>query len=115
MKNLLLIQAIYYGTTALWALIHIRSFMKVTGPKTDTWLVKTVAVVLLSITLSLFTGYYEAFNLFPTLVLALSSALGLAAIEFWYGLRGVIARVYLFDGVLQLFFSVAWIVVLERS
>lgn len=89
--------------------------MKVTGPKTDTRLVKTVAVVLLSITLSLFTGYYEASSLFPALVPAFASAPGLAAIDFWYGLRGVISRVYIFDGVLQLFFSVAWIVVPERS
>jgi hypothetical protein len=115
MENLLLVQLTYYGITAVWPLVHIRSFMAVTGPKTDRWLVKTVAVVLLAITLSLLSGYYEGLNLFPTVVLALSSAAGLAAIDFWYGLRGVISRVYVIDGVLQVFFSIAWFVVIARS
>ncbi len=115
MKNLLLLQLVYYGITALWPLIHMRSFMAVTGPKTDRWLVKTVSVILLAITLSLLSGYYEEFNLFPTAVLALSAAAGLAAIDFWYGMRGVISRVYLADGVLEIFFFVAWVIVIERS
>jgi len=38
-------QAIYYIITSLWALAGIRSFQKVTGPKVDIWLVKTVGVL----------------------------------------------------------------------
>ena len=34
-------QGAYYALTALWALVHVRSFQAITGPKTDLWLVKT--------------------------------------------------------------------------
>lgn len=48
-KPLLWIQGLYLLFTALWALIDIDSFMRLTGPKTDIWLVKTVSVLLLAI------------------------------------------------------------------
>lgn len=48
-KGLLWIQGAYTSLTALWGLIDIDSFMAVTGPKNDIWLVKTVSVVLLAI------------------------------------------------------------------
>ena len=40
-----LAQAIYYIATGVWSLVGIRSFQAVTGPKIDTWLVKTVGVL----------------------------------------------------------------------
>jgi len=36
------LQGLYWLVTGLWGLIDVHSFMKVTGPKTDIWLVKTV-------------------------------------------------------------------------
>lgn len=32
----------YYLMTGIWPLLHIRSFVWMTGPKTDRWLVKAV-------------------------------------------------------------------------
>lgn len=58
--NLLsLVQGIYTLLTALWALVDIKSFMEVTGPKTDVWLVKTVAVVLLPIAVCFLWGLFS--------------------------------------------------------
>jgi hypothetical protein len=38
-------QGFFYLATGLWPFISASSFQKVTGPKTDFWLVKTVGVL----------------------------------------------------------------------
>ena len=38
-------QGVVYLATGLWPLISIRTFERVTGPKVDRWLVKTVGVL----------------------------------------------------------------------
>src|SRR5689334_22911224 len=40
------IQGLYFLATGVWPLFHIESFLAVTGPKTDLWLVQTVAALL---------------------------------------------------------------------
>ena len=49
-------QGLYFLVTAIWPLVHIASFMKVTGPKRDIWLVKTVATVIGAVGLALTLG-----------------------------------------------------------
>ena len=39
-------QGLYYLFTGLWPLFSLRTFMAVTGPKVDGWLVKTVGLLL---------------------------------------------------------------------
>src|SRR2546421_737901 len=41
-----LIQSAYFLLTGLWPIFHIRSFMRITGPKNDLWLVRTVRLLL---------------------------------------------------------------------
>jgi hypothetical protein len=43
--TLSLVQGAFYAATGLWALVDLDSFMAVTGPKTDHWLVKTVGIL----------------------------------------------------------------------
>lgn len=43
------VQGIYFLATGIWSLVHIASFQKVTGPKTDLWLVKTVGLLVIAI------------------------------------------------------------------
>jgi hypothetical protein len=38
-------QGVYYLLTGVWPLPSIGSFQRVTGPKTDLWLVRTVGVL----------------------------------------------------------------------
>ena len=38
-------QAAYFLVTGIWPLLHIRSFERITGPKVDRWLVKTVGAL----------------------------------------------------------------------
>ena len=39
------VQAGYFVVTGVWPIVHMRSFLAVTGPKTDLWLVKTIGVL----------------------------------------------------------------------
>src|SRR5687768_15295175 len=84
------LQTIYFLITAIWPLADIESFMKVTGPKTDIWLVKTVAVLLLAICINfIITLYLKAYQ-FPTLLLAICSCILLMCIDVYYALTDII-------------------------
>jgi hypothetical protein len=43
------VQGWFYLLTGLWAILDIDSFQRVTGPKVDLWLVKTVGVLVIVI------------------------------------------------------------------
>ncbi|HEX8334389.1 MAG TPA: hypothetical protein VF622_17330, partial [Segetibacter sp.] len=80
---LLTIQGIYSLITALWGLIDIESFMEVTGPKTDVWLVKTASVLIIPIAFCLISAIYIRNSVLPAAIVGLTSALGLAFIDFY--------------------------------
>ena len=44
-----LAQSLYFVVTGLWGIVSINTFQKVTGPKVDTWLVRTVSVLIVVI------------------------------------------------------------------
>lgn len=48
-RKLLLIQGAYYALTGLWPLFSVRTFQRVTGPKSDLWLVKTAGLLIAAI------------------------------------------------------------------
>lgn len=113
-RIILLIQTIYYLITALWALIHIRSFMEVTGPKTDVWLVKTVAVLLLAISLSFITAFLLTKINIPVVTLAITCCLVLLFIDCYYVWNGTISRIYLLDALAEVFLLILWVIVIAK-
>src|SRR5215208_7809800 len=95
--RLALVQAGYYVLSGVWPLVHLRSFERVTGPKTDAWLVKTVGVLVAVIGGALGLAGWRR-RVTPELALvAAGSAAGLAAIDVVYVGRRRISRVYLLD------------------
>src|SRR4051812_37393809 len=42
-------QAVYFSVTGVWPIVHIHSFMAVTGPKRDLWLVRTVGALITAV------------------------------------------------------------------
>ena len=113
--NILLgVQGIYTLITAVWPLLDIESFMLVTGPKTDIWLVKTVAVVLLPIALLFIVNIYKPSHPLHITVVGLTCSVGLAAIDFYYTANGTISWIYAVDGVLELVFFLCWIYIASR-
>jgi hypothetical protein len=106
--TLIIIQAAYYLLTALWPLIDIQSFMLVTGPKTDIWLVKTVGALLIPASLTLLTYIYIRQERWPVLVLGPSLCLAFISIDVYYAMRDIISDVYLLDGFLQIVLLSCW-------
>lgn len=100
-RTILIFQTIYYFITGLWPIIDIHSFMMVTGPKTDIWLVKTVGVLICAISISWLAALIQNEIGLPAIILALVSALGLMAIDIHYAFNDVIWNIYLADAVIQ--------------
>jgi hypothetical protein len=105
-----MIQAGYFFLTGVWPLVHIQSFMAVTGPKTDIWLVKCVGVLVgvIGIVVGLATWHDRIET--EIILLAIGSAAGLMAVDVIYVLKRVIAKVYLIDAAAELVLIAGWIV-----
>lgn len=104
-----LVQGLYFLVTGIWPILEIDSFMKVTGPKTDLWLVKTVGVALAAVGAALAVAGFQGELTPATVTLALASALGLGGVESWYVARRVISPVYLADALVELALVVWWL------
>ena len=103
-----LTQGIYYLVSGAWGVVHIASFQKVTGRKTDLWLVKTVGLLLVAIGGGLIlAGAGRGFA--PGLIfIAMASAVALLIIELVYVLKRVIGPIYLADAVVEAGFLIWW-------
>jgi hypothetical protein len=107
-----LVQGIYFLITGIWPLISMKTFLLVTGHKTDLWLVKTVGVILAVIgAVLLFAGATGAINP-PIIALAMGAGLGLAVIEVVYVSKKVISVIYLGDAVVEILLAIWWAVAL---
>jgi hypothetical protein len=96
------VQGWFYLLTGLWAIVDVDSFQRVTGPKTDLWLVKTVGVLVVVIGATLIAAARERRYDAPIVLLAVGSALGLAGIDLVYALAGRISPVYLLDAAAEI-------------
>jgi hypothetical protein len=102
-------QGAYYLVTGVWPLVDDRTFQKITGPKQDLWLVKTVGVLVGVIGAVLMAaGLRRRSDDGLIVALAAGSAAGLGAIDVYYVLRGRIAPVYLADGAAQALLVACW-------
>lgn len=109
-KTLILIQGIYYFLTALWPLIHIKSFEKITGPKTDHWLVYTVsALIICSSLVFLSTALGPFMEGKEVLILSFSNAIALSIVEIFFSLKNVISKIYLLDAAAEISLVIALI------
>lgn len=107
---LILIQGIYFYITGAWPVLHIESFLKVTCPKTDTWLVKTFGAVLMCIGTCFIAAALKKSITFSVIMLAMLSAFTLAAVDIYYVSRNVICRIYLADAAVETSLLIALII-----
>jgi drug/metabolite transporter (DMT)-like permease len=77
--------------------VDIDSFQRVTGPKQDLWLVKTVGALVAVIGASLIVAGRRRTNPTDVAILAAGSALALATIDVTYVRKGRISPIYLAD------------------
>jgi len=108
------VQGIYTLITAVWPIADIDSFMEVTGPKTDVWLVKTVAAILIPVGLCFIFASKVKRDFWLIFLLGITTTSALATIDFYYTGVGTISGVYALDGVLQVFFLLCWVILCFR-
>lgn len=103
------LQGIYYAVAGIWPILHIDSFMMVTGPKTDIWLVHTVGLLLVAVGVVLCLAAHQQRISLETIVLAAGAALALTAIELVYTWKGMISPVYLLDAAVETLLIAGWL------
>lgn len=107
-------QGSYTLLTAVWPIVHIKSFMDVSGYKTDIWLVKTVGILLAAIAVCLLLSISSKQN-FPVAVLGLFTAAGMAYVDFFYALNDTIPDIYMADGAVEILFVLVWMYLLVKG
>ncbi len=108
-KSVLIGQGLYFVLTGLWPIFSISSFVHLTGPKTDFWLVKTMGLIIFSIGVVLLVGALRKKVAFEVALLSFLSASMFWLIEWFYYFKRVIAPVYFADGFIQLGFAMIWL------
>lgn len=111
-------QGLFYLVTGIWPLAHIDSFVAVTGPKQDIWLVQTVGALVIAIALALLVAASTRTFTAAIRSLGAASAAAFLLVDVTFYLHGVIAAVYLVDAAVELALLVGWVVVwlgLRRS
>lgn len=110
------IQGIYFLATGVWPLVHIESFVAVTGPKTDIWLVKTVGLLVTAIGIVLISAIWRRRITLEICLLGVLSAAGLASIDIYYSVVvDVIWDIYLLDAIPEIAFIAIWLVLYPRE
>jgi hypothetical protein len=105
----LFIQSIYYILTGLWPIIHIKSFMSITGPKMEQWLVKTVGWLILVIAITLFSAFYMLQFTLSVMVLGMASTIIFIGIDVYYYQKGIISKIYLMDAGIESLLLLGWL------
>lgn len=113
--RLLLLQGIYFFITGFWPVLHIGSFMLVTGSKTDVWLVKTLGAVLGCAGAAFCVSAFMHEKPGAAVCLAYTSACVLAIIDVYYVVTGTIRPVYLADAAVEALFLAGWIMLFFTS
>ncbi len=108
-------QGLFYMATGIWPLVSIDSFQRVTGPKVDLWLVKTVGVLVTVIGAALVVAGLRRQVAPETKVLAVGSAAGLVGIDTIYVARRRISPIYLADAIGEVGLVLLWLFVLSRG
>jgi hypothetical protein len=92
----------------LWPLLHLRSFEMVFGPKTDRWLVKTVAGLLIVNGITQLATSSSAGSMRQARRLGVGTAAVLAAVDLIYVPAGRISKTYLVDAAVEVAWIMAW-------
>ena len=108
LNQLILGQGIYFLLSSLWPIIHFPSFERISGDKTDHWLVYTVALLLASSALVFISaGRSDVPVRKEVILLSVSNSLVLAFIDIYFSLKGIIRKVYLLDAVIEVLIALA--------
>jgi len=114
-RTVFMVQGVYYLLSGAWPFVSISSFLAVTGPKTDLWLVYTVGALVVVMGATLFMAGLNRRNTNEVLLLGIGSAGALIAIDVIYTFKRVIAPIYLLDAFLELSFLFCHLILIPLS
>ena len=101
-------QSAFYVLTGIWPIFSIGTFQKVTGPKTDLWLVKTVGLLIVAIGGVVGLAGQKR-RISPEIaLLAAGRAASLTAIDVVYVTKKRISPIYLLDAVAEVGLISLW-------
>lgn len=103
------LQGVYFFISGIWPLLHMESFVAISGPKIDLWLVRTVGLLLSVIGLVLLSAAYHRRINQEIFLLAIGSAISMAAIDIYYAGIGRIWNVYLLDALAEACLMGLWL------
>lgn len=104
-----LAQGVYFLASGAWPWIHLESFERVTGPKHDHWLVKTVGALVAVVGGVLVDAAVRGRAADRAVALtAVGTAAALAAIDVNFVQKGRISPVYLADALVEALIVGAW-------
>ena len=106
---LALLQGLFWLVTGVWPFVHLPSFLWVTGPKEDIWLLYTVSVLTTAIGGTLLAAGIRKQVTHEIKWLGIAGAAGLTGIDVYYALRDVIWDVYLLDAVAETILVLLWL------
>ena len=104
----------YYLATGLWPILHLRSFEKLTGPKPEGWLTKTLGGVIAAVGATFVLAAQRKHVSLEMRVLGFTSALAFAVSDTLYPMKGRIAKTYLADALPQLMLAAGWLAASRR-
>jgi hypothetical protein len=92
----------------LWPLVSMRSFEWVFGPKTDHWLERTVAGLMVSAGWSQWRAAATPGGVEHARRIGVSTAATLLAVDLFYVPKGTLRWTYLLDGAMEVAWIAAW-------
>jgi len=101
-------QGAYYLIGGMWPLLHMQSFEAVTGPKDDSWLVRSVAGILVVVGAILVHDAARGDVAKSVRFLAAGVSAVLAIVALFSSLAGFISWLFFFDGLAHMAFALAW-------
>lgn len=109
LHHVAILQGLYWLATGIWPFLHLPSFLWVTGPKEDIWLLYTVSVLITVIGAVLLLAGFRRRTTQEIKVLGIAGAAGLAGIDMYYALSDVIWDIYLLDAAGELILVLLWL------
>jgi 4-amino-4-deoxy-L-arabinose transferase-like glycosyltransferase len=109
-----LAQGVYYLVSGIWPLVSLRTFERVTGPKVDDWLVKTVGA-LAAVIGGVLVVRSVARDSPPDPLLGAAAAAAFAAVDVNYVARRRISPIYLADALAETALIAGWLATRRRD
>jgi hypothetical protein len=106
--------AVYFGT-GIWPLVSERTFEKVTGPKKDFWLVKTVGLIVGVLGVVMLMAGYRQKAPPEVSLMAVGTAASLTAVDIVYVAKKRISPVYLLDALFEMGLLALWTFALRQT